>query len=454
MNLKFCGGAQAVTGVNYLFTTARTKFIVDCGLFQGTRDLEIKNTEPFIYDPQTIDFALISHAHLDHIGRLPRLVKEGFVGQIYATPPTIDFARLLLEDAQKLMAEKTKKADVMPLTTPGDVEKVMKLFVPVEYEKEISPSPDVSFTFYDAGHILGSCITKIKIKEKGDIKTIVHSGDLGNHPAPILRTPALIEQADYVLVESTYGDRLHLHEETSAKDLLEDVIEETVSRGGALMIPSFAMERTQQLLYQLNDLIENGRIPKVPVYIDSPLAIKITEMYKKYENYFDQSADALVRSGDDIFDFPNLHFTETTEQSKQINEVPPPKIIIAGSGMSQGGRIIHHETRYLPDPKSTLMIVAYQAEGTLGRRLAEGVKRVKIFDEEVLVRAQVVQLEAYSAHADQQGLLRWLGHFQKPLKKIFVVQGEQAASRALAVKIRDDLGVASLVPIFGQEVTL
>lgn len=454
MKLKFCGGAQAVTGVNYFFQTEKTKFIIDCGMFQGTRKLEKQNYDDFLYDPKEVDFAIISHSHIDHIGRLPKLIKAGFSGRIYATLPTIDFARLLLEDSQRLLEEKAYKAGVIPLITQKDIEQVMSLFEPTEYGQEVKAAEDVSFTFYDAGHILGSCITKINVFEDGEEKIIVHSGDLGNHPVPILRAPAVLDKADYILIESTYGDRNHIDNPEESKDLLEDVIEETISRGGVLMIPSFAVERTQQLLYQLNELVENRRIPKVPIFIDSPLAIKITRVYKKYEKYFDHRADALVKSGDDIFNFPGLQFTEKTIQSKEINNVPPPKIILAGSGMSQGGRIIHHEKRYLSDPKNTLLVVSYQAEGTLGRKIVEGEKNVKIFDEEITVRAQIRQIEAYSAHADQEGLLTWLSYFKKPVKQIFAVQGEEKAAQTLTTKIKDSLGISCRVPIYGEEVNL
>ncbi len=454
MKLKFCGGAKNVSGANYLFQTEKTSFLFDGGMFQGTKEMEEKNRRPFAYDPKKIDFVIISHSHIDHIGRLPSLVKEGFAGKIYATPPTIDFTRLLLEDSQRLLEEKAAKAGVLSLIGPQDIDSMMDHFEPVEYGQEVKASSDVRFTFHEAGHILGSCITKIFIQDKDREKIVVCSGDLGNYPVPILRAPALIDKADYVLIESAYGDRNHAEEAKNGKDMLEDVVEETISRGGVLMIPSFAMERTQQLLYQLNELIENRRIPRVPIFIDSPLAIKITRVYKKYENYFNRGADNLIQSGDDIFHFPGLKFTESTEDSKKINDVPPPKIIIAGAGMSQGGRIVHHEKRYLSDPKNTLLIVSYQAQGTPGRKLVEGERKVRFFDEEIEVKAQVIKNDSYSAHADQTGLLGWLSFFQKPIQRVFVVQGEETAARALAVKIRDEMGIDSDVPDPGEEVIL
>lgn len=454
MKVTFCGGAQEVSGANHFFETKKTRFLVDCGMFQSGEEMDQRNRGGFPYEAKQIDFVIVSHSHLDHIGRLPLLVKEGFSGKIYATPPTIDFTRLILEDAQHLLEEKAHRAGVLPLSSQKDVEGVMSLFIPVNYEQEIQAGEDVKFTLYEAGHILGSCIISLIVNDEGKEKTIVCSGDLGNYPVPILRAPTKLEKADYILVESAYGDRDHQGTATEAQNILEDVVESTISQGGVLMIPSFAMERTQELLYQLNTLTENKKIPSVPIFIDSPLAIKITRVYKKYEDYFNVTANALIKSGDDIFKFPNLHFTETTAQSKTINDIAPPKIIIAGSGMSTGGRIVHHETRYLSDPRNTLLVVSYQSQGTPGRKLVEGEKKVRILDQEVDVKARVVQMEAYSAHADQEGLMSWLSCFRKPVKKIFVVQGEETAAQTLATKIKDELGIEAQAPAFQEEVEL
>lgn len=455
MKIKFCGGTQeGTTGACFLFKTTKSNFLLDCGMFQGGREVEEKNYDPFLFDPKEINFVILSHSHLDHIGRLPKLVKEGFTGKIYATPPTIDFTRLMLEDAQNLMREKAAKAGVIPLINSKDIEQIMNLFEPTEYGREVEAAPDVKFVFHNAGHILGSAITELRLQDEGEEKTVVYTGDLGNYPVPILQPPATLEKADYILIESTYGDRDHNHETRSGQEILEDAIEETVTRGGVLMIPSFALERTQQLLYELNHLVENKKVPAVPVYFDSPLAIRITRVYKNFEEYFDLRADALIKSGDDIFKFPNLYFTETTAQSKEINDIAPPKVIIAGSGMSQGGRIIHHEMRYLPDPKSTLLVVGYQAKGTLGRQIVDGAKTVRIADQDIEVRAKIIQMDSYSAHADQTELLRWLSLFKKPVKQVFAVHGEEAAAGALVVKIRDELGLPAKVPTFGQEVEI
>jgi len=455
MKLHFCGGAGVVTGVNYLLETKNAKILVDCGLFQGSKDLEHKNSEPFSYDPKKIKAVIVSHSHLDHIGRLPQLIKAGFEGKIYATPPTIDFTRLILEDSVRVLEEKARKAGVVPLFSQNDVSELMQRFVAADYYKRTQATDDIYFTFHEAGHILGSAVIELET----DGKKIIFSGDLGNPPAPLLRPPDFLDSADYVLVESTYGDRNHEPpQECEAK--IEKVIEDTLSRGGVLMIPSFALERTQQLLYHLNNLIEHHRIPRVPVYIDSPLASRITEIYKKYPQYFNKQTVFEIDSGDDIFNFPGLRFTHSSKESKEINEVPPPKIIIAGSGMSQGGRIVHHEVRYLSGPKNTLLLVTYQAEGTLGRLISDGAKKVEILDQAVTINAKVEKISGYSAHADQRFLMDWLRSFKKScymkdqsvcheIKKIFIVQGEIKAAQTLMGLVRDELGVDAEVPDVG-----
>lgn len=473
MKLHFLGGVGTVTGVCFLLETGRRKILIDCGLFQGEAELEAKNQEPFVFSPQEIDAVIISHSHLDHIGRLPRLIKAGFNGKIFATPPTIDFTRLLLEDSIKILAEKAKKADAPPLFGSNEVEQVMRQFMPIDYYQPTKITTGLEFTFYEAGHILGSAIIELRInpsallgagnKESGKREkemTIVFSGDLGNSSVPLLRPPDFLTEADYVLVESTYGDRNHETSET-CREITENVIEDTVARFGVLLIPSFALERTQQLLYHLNDLVEHRRIPRLPVFIDSPLALQATEVYKKYPKYYNQQALFAIKSGDDIFKFPGLHFTLNSGESKKINAVPPPKVIIAGSGMSQGGRILYHERLYLSDPKNTLLLITYQAKGTLGRKIYDGAKVVEILDKKIEIKAKVQAISGYSAHADQRYLMKWLGRFKKTgyfgktasgegLKKIFVAQGEGNASAVLTGLIKDDLGVAAIVPKMGE----
>jgi metallo-beta-lactamase family protein len=441
MKLHFCGGARWVTGVNYLLETKQAKILIDCGLFQGGGAAREMNQQKFAYDPKEIKVVLITHAHIDHIGRLPQLVKKGFRGKIFATRPTKDFAQAMLFDAEEINQEIAKAMGNQPLYDRADVEKTLEFFQGIDYGEKIDLGVGISFCFRDAGHILGSAIIEVWAENK----KIVFSGDLGNPPVPLLRPTEYIKEADYVLVESAYGDRIH-ETKHQRRDLLEDAIEDTVTQGGTLLIPSFALERTQEVLYELNCLVENHRIPQVPIFIDSPLAIQLTKIYQRYPDYFNQEATYLIESGDDLFKFPGLKMTQTVEESKQINDVPPPKIIIAGSGMSTGGRILHHEKIYLSDPKNTLLLICYQVPGTLGRKILDGAKTVKIFGEEIPVKLRLRKISGYSAHADQEDLCFWVRQMKDSLKKVFVVQGEEKSALALSQKIKDHLGIPAEVP--------
>lgn len=474
--LTFHGGARSVTGANYLVETEHSKILVDCGLVQGTRYAEEENYKKFSYDASTIDAVLITHAHIDHTGRLPKLVKEGFKGKIFMTHPTRDFIEIMLYDSCDIMSEEAEREHRELLYSRKDVARTLELIEGVEYGKKIQVTDDIKCRFRDAGHVLGSAIIEIWLSQapsakfprktesdsavrgrqipKKEIK-IVFSGDLGNPPVPLLRPTEYIDQADYVVMEATYGDRVH-EEKEQRKDLLEDAIEDTCAKGGTLMVPAFALERTQELLYEINSLVENHRIPEVPVFIDSPLAIDATKIYKKYPEYYNEKAAYLIESGDQVFQFPRLKFTYTIEESKAINDVPPPKIIIAGSGMSTGGRIVHHERRYLSDPNSTLLIIGYQAAGTLGRRIFDGAKNVKIFGENMPVRCKVRAIGGYSAHADQKTLYRWIANVKEggKLKKVFMVQGEEGPARSFAQLVRDRLGVDAESPVAGDRIEL
>ena len=448
MKLTFYGGAGVVTGANYLIECSGAKILVDCGLQQGGRMAEKENYEKFAYDPSTIDAVFLTHAHLDHVGRIPKLYKEGFRGKIFATHPTLDLARINLDDSLHILKKEAEGSEQELLFDENDLVEVWKLTHGRPYHEEIKINSNIKVRLNDAGHVLGSSIIEVFLSE-GDHKIkIVFSGDLGNPPTPLLRPTEFIGEADYVLVESAYGDRLH-EDRSQRKEKLKAIIESAVKSGGTLMIPAFALERTQELLFELNSLVESGRIKRVPIFIDSPLAIKATAIYQKYSDYFNSEAAYLIKSGDDLFNFPGLQFSLTTESSKAINEIPPPKIVIGGSGMSEGGRILHHERRYLPDPKSTLLIIGYQTKNSLGRRLLDGAQEVKMFGEEIQVRAQVKAIGGYSAHADQAGLLKWVGHI-KDVKKVFVVQGEVGPASVLAGKIKNDLGVETEVPQTGQ----
>lgn len=446
MKITFLGAAGEVTGSNYLLEGKETKILVDCGLFQSGLFCDNKNYEKFQFDPKNISALIITHAHIDHVGRVPLLVKGGFRGKIYATPATLDFSKVLLEDSVGLLEKEANRCGNDVIYNEEDVNKTFSLFENIEYDRKVKISDDFSFVLRDAGHILGSAIVEIIYNSD---KKIVFSGDLGNWPNPMLKNPFEISDVDYLVSEATYGDRLHENVE-NRKDILEDVIEETADRGGALLIPAFAMERTQELLFDINELVENSRIPKMPIFVDSPLAIKVTEIYKKYEKYYNSDLKKQIKSGDDIFKFPGLIFTESVEESKKINSINSPKIIIAGSGMSQGGRIMHHEKLYLSDPKNTILIIGYQVKGSLGRKLLEGVKQVKIFDELIEARAQIKVINGYSAHADQARLLDWINPTRETLKKVFLTHSENDSAKVLRRKIMDEFAVETIVPELGD----
>lgn len=443
MKLTFHGGVKEVTGANYLLESGETKILIDCGLHQSGHFCSEHNWDAFPYDPKTIAAVFITHAHIDHTGRLPKLVKDGFRGKVYSTPPTRDFANLLLLDSEHVLLESAEHFKKPALYGIREVEELMVRWQGILYHQEIIVGP-FKVTLYNAGHILGSSIAVVEAEGK----RLAFSGDLGNSPAPIIGPYEKLDQlVDYCVIESTYGNRLHKKE---PQGFIEDIIEETVKAGGTLMIPAFAMERTQKLLFDINELIENGRVPRVPFFLDSPLAIKVTEVYKKYLDYFDKETMHLLSKDKMLFDFPGLKKTLTAEESKAINNIPAPKVVIAGSGMSQGGRILHHEKRYLPDPKSAILFIGYQAKNSLGRKILDGEKLVKIHGEEVPVRCRIVNVEGYSAHADQKQLLDWLYPMRISLKKVFTVQGEEEESGALAQKIINDLAVKAEIPEEGK----
>lgn len=448
MKLYFYGGAGDVTGSNYVLESGSTRLMIDCGLHQGGHFAERQNFDPLPYKASDIEAVCVTHAHLDHTGKLPKLYLEGFRGTIHSTPPTRDLAELVLLDSEHILGKEAEREHVENFCTEPNITHVMEHWQTNHYHEPFTVGP-FTITFFDAGHVLGSSI--IRVEAEG--KTVVFSGDLGNYPAPIVKMTETIESADYCLIESTYGNRVHEPHETIPV-MLEDVIEDSVRRGGTLMIPSFALERTQELLYELHELFEKGRVTKVPVFIDSPLAIKMTAVYRKYESYFNPEMYHMVKSGDDILNFPGLHLTLTTEQSKEINSMHGAKIVVAGSGMSNGGRILHHEQRYLSDPKSTILFIGYQAQGTLGRQIMDGAASVTIFGEPVPVRCVKRAITGFSAHADQPRLLKWISPMKTTLKKAFVVQGENDASMALAQLIRDNLAVDVVVPKIGDVAVL
>ncbi len=440
MRLTFYGGVGEVTGSNYLLESGTTKILIDCGLHQGEHFSGKYNWEPFAYDPKEIDAVFVTHAHIDHTGRLPKLVKDGLRGRVHSTPPTRDFANLLLLDSEHVLLDEAQRTGNPPLYGVREIEELMAKWDGLPYHQPIQIGP-MKITLYNAGHILGSSIVVVEVEGK----KIVFSGDLGNTPAPIIGPTETLEKLniDYCLIESAYGNRIHkkIDEHT-----LENVIGETVNASGVLMIPAFAMERTQKLLFDINELVNGGKIPRVQIFLDSPLAIKVTDIYKKYSGYFDKATKNLLKEDNLLFDFPGLQKTLTTEESKHINDADPPKVIIAGSGMSTGGRILHHEKRYLPGPKNAILFVGYQAKNSLGRNILEGVSPVTIHDEQIPVRCRIASIEEYSAHADQAQLLAWLSPMRATLKRVFVVQGEEDGSSALAQKIVSDIGVRAEIP--------
>ncbi|MDA1334464.1 MAG: MBL fold metallo-hydrolase [bacterium] len=442
--LTFYGGAQEVTGANYLLETdGGAKILIDCGLFQCPGFCRSLNQDKFEYDPAEVDALFVTHGHIDHLGRVPKLVHEGFKGKIYSTPPTKDFGAIMLEDSMGILGKEAEREKRKPIYDLNDVEATKKLWEGIPYGESVT-TKDVTVTVRNAGHILGSAIYEFKVADK----KLVFTGDLGNTPMPLLPPPDKVTGADYLVIESAYGDREH-EDITERKGKLEGAIEDVVKRNGTLIIPSFALERTQEILFELNDLVENGRIPRVPIFIDSPLAIKATTVYKKYENYFSKSAQNIIKSGDDLFKFPGLHMTLKTEQSKAIKDQKGSKIILAGAGMMHGGRIVHHAREYLPGKDNMILFIGYQAAGSPGRRILEGEKEVRITGEMVPVRAEVRKIRGYSAHADTNALFEFIQNNAETLKKVFVVQGEAKASLFLAQRARDHLGLDAIAPELG-----
>jgi metallo-beta-lactamase family protein len=450
MEIKFCGANRGVTGSCHLLRTKNKNVLVDCGMFQGSSFSEGKNHDNFLFEPKSLGAVILTHGHLDHVGRIPKLIKDGFTGPIFATYATCEFAKLIWEDAHSIMEYENRKYGTPILFDTQDIAGAVSQCVGVDYNEQVDLGEGVGAIWKDAGHIFGAAFVEVSAEDK----TVAFSGDIGNENVPILKDTERLGKVDVLLCESTYGDRLHESIDVRRNIILK-LIKEGVKRGGTIMIPAFSLERTQELLYELNLLSEHDKtLPNVPIFLDSPLAIKATEVYKRYPQYYDAAAKELHQMEDDFFDFPNLSMTATKEESKALNKMRGPKIVIAGAGMMNGGRILHHAIRYLSDPKSTLIIVGYQAEGTLGRKLYEGASHVKVYKEDVQVHCVIKAIGALSAHGDQKKLINWVGGAESVPKKVYCVHGEPHAATELSHRLRDKLDIETFVPEEGETVDL
>jgi metallo-beta-lactamase family protein len=457
--VTFYSGIGEVTGANFLLEAGggsggqSLRILVDCGLAQGEKMAQDENRQPFAYDVPSIDYLFITHAHLDHVGRIPKLVKDGFKGVIFSILETRELAKLILADALSLLTKEAAREGLEPLYNQEDVNHVFPMWQTIPYHVETpvgDGSSGLSVYLRDAGHILGSTMYRFTYKDPmapadAPAKNIVFTGDLGNSPTPLLRDTEPVTGAQYIVMESVYGDRNHEPKDERRKKL-EDIINETAKRGGTVLIPSFSLERTQVILYELEKLVEGKLIPSTPVFVDSPLAIAVTDIYRKSENLFNDAIQAEIRGGETLFNFPKLEFTVTADMSRNIDHAKAPKIILAGSGMSTGGRMLHHEVMYLSDPKNTIIFVGYQGVGTLGRTIADGAKHLTIAGVPINIQAQIETILGYSAHKDSDHLVEFVATAQESLKKVFVVMGEPKASTFLAQRLRDELGVKALYP--------
>lgn len=465
IKLKFLGAAQNVTGSRHLLEANGTKILVDCGLYQE-RQFRARNWEPFTCSPESLDAVLLTHAHLDHCGLLPKLVKDGFKGRIYCTAATAEIVQIILLDSAHLQEEDAKYKrkrhkrqkrkgpyPVEPLYTIADAEACFPQFSTVKYRQPVEIAPGFEATFCDAGHVLGSSIIKVKISHDGQDRIVIFSGDIGRPDRPIVQDPSIVEQADYVLVESTYGDRVHEGPEDTKK-LIAEVINSTKQAGGNIIIPSFALERSQELLYYINELLVEKAIPQMPVFLDSPMASRITKVFKKHIELYDEEMTEFVKRHKSPFEFQGLKMAGTSDESKAINHLRGTIMIIAGSGMCTGGRVKHHLVNNITKPENTIMFVGYQAVGTLGRRIVNGEKEVRILGQEYPVKARVARINGFSAHADKEELFEWLSGLKKPPKKVFVIHGESKSANEFGDYLREKTGWQVAVPAYQDEVVL
>ena len=468
MKIKFCGASTGVTGSCHLLTSGEHKILLDCGQFQGGKAQDALNYEKFPFEPSEIECVVLSHAHIDHCGRLPLLTKRGFEGKIYCTDATADLLSVMLKDSAYIheketewknrKAERAGREQVEPLYTIEDAEKTLSLVSPILYDQQIAINPDMKIVFNDAGHILGSAITELWVTEDDKESKIVFSGDLGMEGRPILRDPTYIKKADYVIMETTYGNRIHKELGSGVEKLIE-IILNTTRRGGNVVIPSFAVGRTQELIYELNRFYDSNNeyrkeLDKIFVYVDSPMATAATEIFRRNAQVFDEETREYILKGDNPLEFKNLKFTRSSKESQDLNFNKEPKIIISASGMCEAGRIRHHLKHNLWNPKNSIVFVGYQGQGTLGRSLVEGVKMVTLFGEEIQVNAEIHNLEGFSGHADQNGLFAWLAHFEQRPKQIFLVHGEEESKKDFAKLVNEKLSYEPIVVMGNSEFEL
>jgi len=463
MDISFLGAAKTVTGSCFMVTTNKYKFLVDCGMFQGQNKETMLNVDDFTFAPKDIDFVLLTHAHIDHSGRIPKLCNDGFKGKVYATKATTDLCKVMLPDSGHIQENEIEwinkkriragKHVIPPLYTVDDAVRSLEHFEPVHYNELVTINENVKVMFRDAGHMLGSSIIEVWVKENGKETKIVFTGDLGNNDTPILRDPEFIDSADVLVMESTYGDRNHKEREDRFEQFL-DIVNDTIDNGGRVVIPSFAVGRTQEIVCGLNVNQEKygekyKKILKIPVYMDSPLAISATEIYKNNAECYDEEARRYIVEGDNPVDFPTLILTKSVDESKAINESQEPAIVISASGMCEAGRIRHHLKHSLWSEKNTVLFVGYQAVGTLGRRLIDGEKQVRLFGEDISVNARIEYIEGFSGHADQTALLNWFDNIKHKPSNVFIVHGEEESQEVFAEKIKER-GVNVVIPNRGD----
>ena len=465
MKIKFLGAAREVTGSCFVIDTDNVRFAVDCGMHQGGAEMEKRNWDIAAYDPANIDFFLITHAHIDHSGLLPRMVQNGFRGAVYATEPTGDLIKILLLDSAHIqeteatskmrrMQRYGKTEKIVPLYSTKDAEAVCPLIKTKTYNQVFTPGNGIKVNFQDAGHILGAAILELFIEENGASTKLVFSGDIGRRHQLLMQDPVIITDADFLFMESTYGDRDHKGEEDSLNEMAE-AIKYSYSRGEKVIIPAFAVERTQEMLYSLYLLNRDGRLPKdMPVILDSPLAIKATEIFRRYRSYLDGETQIILKNGDNPLKLPQLQFSSSTDQSMQINEMKGSAIVISASGMANAGRIRHHLRHNLWRPGASIVFVGFQAQGTPGRNIVEGAKKIRIFNEDIAVKAKIWTIGGFSAHAGQSQLLDWLGNFRNKKMPVFLVHGEATAQDVLASLIKQKLGFDVTIPEYLEEIKI